>query len=832
MLKYKPVYDSNYLASQNPTTIQSIKFNLEKLIEALVPCYELEIKIFNNNSFISNKQRRVVYKCLKKKIFSWKGMWSDRELFYNKIYKLKLKALNHYTAYFTRPILVPIIDINYYLPKFSKFKNEQLFLDNNKNIDYKLSLDVNAILNNKCGYNESDLKLPSQLNNFIKDIYELNNSTIWKIYNEANQIDFNKDSEFYDIMYNKFKINKNEPGIKNFSNFFECCFVKQSHHIKGILYLNKDGITFRVYINQISGSNTFTLNNTSSNSDYDSNNQNQGTIEIVERDDDFDHDRNTCFGSYFVSHHKDQDVHAFNFPYSEIKYLFKRRYYHRKSAIEIFSTLNKSYYFNFKSQGIKEQVLKCILNNIESKREIKIDTKEGSKEDIVVGYEALPNKKSSRSDYLSNKVEAWASWKISNLEMLMWLNILANRSYSDLSQYPIFPWIIDNYKSEKIILPDDLRSFHLPMGMMELDEEGKGSERKELYLETFKSLKAEFKMNEDPIYIYGTHYSNPMYVSHYLTRIFPFAHIMIELQGDKFDDPNRLFLSVRNSFECSSTQKGDVRELIPEFFFLPEMFLNINNLDMGMRTDSQMNKIPVDNVELPLWANKSAYEFVGKLRTYLESDDVSEFLNEWIDLIFGYKQRGKEAEAANNLFIPSSYDDNVNIDSVERDQKPYYLRMVEFGLTPNQLLIKPINKRILKDYVKKGKQITESKELKAFGNASNNKSKIKEKHLMLKLKVLDNDKVICVYNNNSYNICKFTPNDHKYSIDIVTKIYNSQDNSFKLTNRIHDYYNESLVNAPLVIFNNGKVKIIEFILNFFIDICTRRLLERFYCFIL
>ena len=41
-------------------------------------------------------------------------------------------------------------------------------------------------------------------------------------------------------------------------------------------------------------------------------------------------------------------------------------------------------------------------------------------------------------------------------------------------------------------------------------------------------------------------------------------------------------------------------------------------------------------------------DFVQKLRSALESDWVSENLHNWIDLIFGCKQKGVEAEKANN----------------------------------------------------------------------------------------------------------------------------------------------------------------------------------------
>ncbi len=43
-----------------------------------------------------------------------------------------------------------------------------------------------------------------------------------------------------------------------------------------------------------------------------------------------------------------------------------------------------------------------------------------------------------------------------------------------------------------------------------------------------------------------------------------------------------------------------------------------------------------------------AEEFTTKCLSALESDYVSDRLHNWIDLIFGYKQQGPEADKANN----------------------------------------------------------------------------------------------------------------------------------------------------------------------------------------
>jgi len=84
----------------------------------------------------------------------------------------------------------------------------------------------------------------------------------------------------------------------------------------------------------------------------------------------------------------------------------------------------------------------------------------------------------------------------------------------------------------------------------------------------------------------------------------------------------------------------------------------------------------IDDVLLPEWA-QDGYSFLQNMRAALESDYVSANLNSWIDLIFGYKQKGEEATANDNLFYPLCYEENI-------DWLKYSVRIVCFStfLTP------------------------------------------------------------------------------------------------------------------------------------------------------
>lgn len=45
--------------------------------------------------------------------------------------------------------------------------------------------------------------------------------------------------------------------------------------------------------------------------------------------------------------------------------------------------------------------------------------------------------------------EKWLNYQISNFDYLMYLNIASGRTYCDLNQYPVIPWIFSQYIETK-----------------------------------------------------------------------------------------------------------------------------------------------------------------------------------------------------------------------------------------------------------------------------------------------------------------------------------------------------------------------------------------------
>ena len=129
------------------------------------------------------------------------------------------------------------------------------------------------------------------------------------------------------------------------------------------------------------------------------------------------------------------------------------------------------------------------------------------------------------------------------------------------------------------------------------------------------------------------------------------------------------------SFYCAATQQCDLRELIPEFFYLPDFLFNCNSLNLNLKNEKQ-------NVIIPKWS-KSPFDFIRKHRKYLERNN--DIIN-WVNLFFGYKQQGKEAEKSCNIYSYHCYQNNINLNNLKfKEDFILYNRLFEIGVLPNQI---------------------------------------------------------------------------------------------------------------------------------------------------
>ncbi|CUM63101.1 uncharacterized protein PRCAT00000667001 [Priceomyces carsonii] len=276
----------------------------------------------------------------------------------------------------------------------------------------------------------------------------------------------------------------------------------------------------------------------------------------------------------------------------------------------------------------------------------------------------------------------WKMGEMSNFYYLMIINILAGRTFNDLTQYPVFPWVIADYQSESLDLsnPRTFRDLSKPMG-------AQTPQRSQEFRERFEALDSLNDANSPPFH-YGTHYSSAMIVSSYLIRLKPYVQSYLLLQGGKFDHADRLFNSIEKAWlSASRDNTTDVRELIPEFFYLSEFLVNSNNFEFGTLQNGQAS----NDVELPPWAKGDPKLFIMKNREALESPYVSANLHSWIELIFGSKQSGAEAVEALNVFHHLSYNGAINLDNISDEvEKRAVIGMINnFGQTPVKIFHKP-----------------------------------------------------------------------------------------------------------------------------------------------
>ena len=577
---------------------------LTKDIEILVEEFlKNEVKI-NSKEYQYIIPFQQLYKSIMKKLFVFNKLWSYKKFFFNK----------------------EDIEKNIYKVKYKQYNH------NTKNFQRPI---IYPVL-------EPNKYYPRFKNFNMDKLYKNKNDKI---------LDYNFD--FFEVnnpiinIINKYLTNYKSKKIIS----LKCCLVKKLYHIKGNLYFKE------IHTNKKHKFKIFFISN--------NNTDNEECCNIPIENIKNNENPKLCFGSPFP--YKNQNYNITKVIKSkDIMFVLKREYFHRVSAIEIFTYNNKSYLFNFyepfnikkdnrnnsqfiESNKILSRIKKFFHGNILINRE---------KENLVLGYY---NKRYKLymfpffHDYITLN---------SNYDKLIKINLLSNRSFNDIYQYPIFPMFYNH-----IGLRRDMRK---PIGFQNINKPSEQRRRDIIYSYQINKEIA----NEETKNLFNIFYSNPIFLSNYLLRIFPYSFLSIEFQGDGFDDPNRLFFSIEISLNINLSQKSDLREMIPELFYFPELFSNKNELNLGKTNDKEIDNVVIYQKK---YTDFDKYEFISQLRDLLEKEQN---LDLWIDLIFGINQ--KESEEKFPYYPPDSIVNFNNDHKVYNDT--FILQSVDFGVIPFQVL--------------------------------------------------------------------------------------------------------------------------------------------------
>lgn len=209
--------------------------------------------------------------------------------------------------------------------------------------------------------------------------------------------------------------------------------------------------------------------------------------------------------------------------YEDIREVHKRRYLLQPIALEIFSSDGRNYLLAFPPNA-RNKVYQRLLATATGLSDSASQSVAGQKRAANVEQSAgLLSTMTAGLMGETSVTQRWVRGELSNFQYLMHLNTLAGRSYNDLMQYPVFPWILADYDSSELDLsnPSTFRDLSKPMGAQTPER-----------LAQFRKRYREWDdpHNETGPYHYGTHYSSAMIVCSYLVRLEPFTQQFLQLQ--------------------------------------------------------------------------------------------------------------------------------------------------------------------------------------------------------------------------------------------------------------------------------------------------------------
>ena len=344
----------------------------------------------------------------------------------------------------------------------------------------------------------------------------------------------------------------------------------------------------------------------------------------------------------------------------EIQEVVPRRFCFLWLGYEIFLKNKKSYLFNFFRPERSNEFFEY-LSNISNKRKLNLL--------LIKDSKAYFKKKKYKNMFKNGEID--------NFHYLLLVNKYASRTYNDISQYPVMPWVINNLTN--FHLRDFSRTICQQKNCRKDDNIDSSNDDK--YISNMKTLKCHFML----------HYSNSGYIMHYLSRVNPITYDAIKFQSNQFDQASRMFFSMIELLKVFEVVE-DNRELIPEFFSSYYFMLNLNKNDFGYFKEKN---IQIGNV-LCEKGKGSCITFVASQREQL---DNSAQLNKWIDNVFGVNQLNDKII---NIFPKFTYAQNNNfeekikkLEAKGKTKEEIYSKirtkigLLNLGVTPHQLFVNP-----------------------------------------------------------------------------------------------------------------------------------------------
>lgn len=340
---------------------------------------------------------------------------------------------------------------------------------------------------------------------------------------------------------------------------------------------------------------------------------------------------------------------ARSFDCQDVKWMTLYEFYYKKTGIELFLFSSaQSILLDFGNEKTAEKIYQFLLEKCTELIDVR----------------------------LNELTKIWNDNLMSNYDYLMYLNRLANRSFNDISRYPIFPWVISDFGSEEfqINFKTQYRDFTKPMHIQ-------WKSREERSIELFDQISKDPVPVKKPFHC-SQFSSNPGSIVYFYTRIVPL--LITKLQSEAFGPTDRVFRGFETLWSQMQTGLIQFTEMIPEMYTVNKVDIlkNKNRLDFGISSDGE----EISDVNLPKWA-LSPQDFMFKMKAALESEYCSLHLHSWIDLVFGINTKGNNAMKQMNMYSEGCYKENWDLMNIKSKLKlqAYRTLIHQYGQVPFDL---------------------------------------------------------------------------------------------------------------------------------------------------